>query len=227
MNAHECKPTDCDLCSSKDLNPICSVHGPWTEIQKVRSASKFKAGQTIFYAGNNPLGLYTIQNGLVKLESVSTEGQAHTLRLMGPGSALGYRSLFSDEAYRATAVAVEDVTLCFIPRATIMTLVQSSPEMAMKMLKQLSDDLRVAEDKWVTQVDKDASSRIAEALLFLDENFRDQSWTRREIAQWAGTTPETVMRTLALFEKSAWIRAEGRIYHILNRPALTQKSSGT
>jgi CRP-like cAMP-binding protein len=71
------------------------------------------------------------------------------------------------------------------------------------------------------QMDKGASERVAEALLFLQENFANQNWTRREIAQWAGTTPETVIRTLAQFEKENLIhQKEGRHIEIINRDEL-------
>ena len=196
-------------------------------MKQARTASNFKAGQTIFYAGNEPLGLYTVQSGLVKLEVLSNEGSAHTLRLMGPGQALGYRSLFAREPYQATAIAVEDSRLCFVPKSTLLGLVDKTPEVAVNLLRRLSDDLRTAEEKWVAQVDKDAASRVAEAVLFLADNFKDQIWTRREISEWAGTTPETVMRTLAQFEKDQWIEPKGRHYKILDRDRILKKAHGT
>lgn len=224
-----CKPqrTDCDHCQSRHDNPLCSVEGAFDTVKSARSASNFKAGQTIFYTGNEPLGLYTVQSGLVKLEVLSPDGSAHTLRLMGPGQALGYRSLFAGEPYQATAIAVEDSRLCFVPKATLLGLVDHTPGVAVNLLRRLSEDLRTAEEKWVAQVDKDAGSRVAEALLFLNDHFKDQSWTRREISEWAGTTPETVMRALAQFEKEGWILAQGRHYHILDREKILKKAHGT
>ena len=217
-------PEDCQHCENREQNPLCSVHGVLEEIDNNRSTLRFKAGQTIFYAGNEPMGFYTIRAGLVKIENVSPDGAAHTLRLMGPGQALGYRALFAGEAYRATAIAVEDVELCFIPRAPVLNLVQENPQVAMNILKRLSEDLRLAEEKWVTQVDKDASARTAEALLFLTDHFKDQEWTRREVAEWAGTTPETVMRSLSKFEADGWITTEGRLIRIQDRAALQAKA---
>ena len=218
---------DCARCQSRSQNPLCSVEGVPDSVWQTRTTSGYKAGQTIFYAGNEPLGLYTIQTGLVKLETVSPDGSAHTLRLMGPGQMLGYRALFAGETYQATAIAVEDVRLCFVPRGPLMAVVGEKPQVAMNLLKRLSEDLRIAEEKWVTQVDKDAAARVAEALLFLNDHFKDQAWTRREVAQWAGTTPETVMRCLAQFETEGWVQPEGRVYHIRDREKLFKKSQGT
>jgi CRP-like cAMP-binding protein len=226
MSLKECtqNPSDCDLCSTKEQNPICSSKEALELISKIRTTSRYKADQTIFYAGNDPLGIFTVQSGLVKLEVVSVKGTAHTLRLMGPGSIIGYRSLFANEPYHASAIAVEDSELCFLPKDGILRLTKENPQVALNLMSYLAKDLRAAEEKWVYQIDKDAPERVAEALLFLHEHFLGQDWTRREIAEWAGTTPETVMRTLSQFEKNGWISTSGRVIHITNREKIKEKA---
>lgn len=207
----------------RDESLLCSTAEALPLIEKAKVHCRFKAGQTIFYADNDPLGIFTVTRGLVKLEVVSPSGTAHTLRLVGPGGALGYRSLFSEEPYHASAIAVEEVDLCFIPKANVMDIFKNHPAIAMKLLTHVSRDLRQAEEKWLDQMDKGASERIAEALLFLQDHFAHQGWTRREIAQWAGTTPETVIRTLAQFEKEGYIdQTDGRSIRILNREKLRE-----
>lgn len=187
------------------------------EVEKARLVCNFKPGQYIFHAGNTPLGLFTISSGTVKIESVSTSGNAHTLRLMGEGANLGYRSLFANEPYQASAIAVEDCTLCFLPRLEAMKILSCHPEVMLRLLENMSKDLRLAEKKWVNQMDKGVAGRIAEALLFLNEHFKQQTWTRRDIAEWAGTSPETVIRTLATFEKEGLIdQKAGRDIKIVN-----------
>lgn len=194
-------------------------------MEKARVTCHFKPGQTIFYAGNDPLGIFTIQSGLVKLEVTSASGSAHTVRLVGPGGTLGYRSLFSNEPYHASAVAVEDCELCFLSKADVMNIFACHPELAMRLLAHIAKDLRVAEEKWLGQMDKGASERIAEALLFLQEHFQHQNWTRREIAQWAGTTPETVIRTLSQFEKDGLIdQSDGRSIRIVLKDKLKERA---
>lgn len=224
---HECTIEHCAKCDVRSSSPLCSVQDAHEDIVRLRTEVKFKSGQTIFYQGNEPLGLFVLQNGLVKLEANTLEGSSNTLRLLGPGQALGYRSMFAGEAYQASAICVEDCTLCFLPKNLLLPLVQKYPKVAVNLLHQLAIDLRVAEEKWITQVNKGAPERVAEALLFLHEHFQDQQWTRREIAQWAGTTPETVMRTLSQFEKDGLIESRGRAYHILDHQKLSAKTHQT
>lgn len=215
----------CEDCGAKAQNIICASSPDIPRsLEKAKISCRFKRDQIIFYAENDPLGLFFVQSGLVKLEKVSEDGSAHTLRIMGPGGILGYRSLFANEPYHATAIAVDDVELCFVPKAEILSVFKDHPEVALRLLNHVAKDLRQAEERWMGQMDKGASERIAEALIFLQEHFHSQSWTRREIAEWAGTTPETVMRTLAQFEKESLIDQSGRQINILNKDLLKART---
>lgn len=227
--APQCDPLsvdrfECATCGIRSESLVCSTPDVVDLIEKSKVMTRFKAGQYIFYAGNDPLGIFTVREGLVKLEVTSETGVAHTLRLVGAGGALGYRSLFANEVYHASAIAVEDSVMCFIPKTDILSLFKTHPEVTVKLLSHISKDLRLAEQKWMDQMDKGASVRIAEALLFLQENFESQNWTRREIAQWAGTTPETVIRTLAQFEKEGLIDQTGpREIRVIAKDLLKQR----
>jgi len=224
-DCHSKTTSACDKCGHRLTNAICSTSPEvWKILDQVKQKTLFKAHQVIFYQDNEPLGLYTISSGLVKLEVTSSSGQSHTLRYLGAGSALGYRSLFSNEKYQATAMTVEKTEVCFIPKNTVMDIFKQYPEAALKILESLSKDLRLAEAKWTSQMDKDAAERIAEALIFLQDHFEHQNWTRKEIAEWAGTTPETVIRTLAQFEHEGFIdQSQGRTIKLINKQKLIEK----
>jgi CRP-like cAMP-binding protein len=89
----------------------------------------------------------------------------------------------------------------------------------------VSKELRAAEGRLCAHSDKNAAERVAEAVLFLREKFPSQNWTRKEIAEWAGTTPETVMRSLADFETRGLIEQVGRKINILDRSALVKEAN--
>jgi CRP-like cAMP-binding protein len=169
-----------------------------------------------------PSGLYCVNGGIVKLESTGANGNNHILRMVHGGGMLGYRSLFADEPYRASAMVHEEAKICFIPKAAILRLVEQYPDVALNFLNRISKELRHTEDRLCGLTDKNAAERVAEAVIFLRDNFPDQTWTRKEIAEWAGTTPETVMRTLADFEAKGYIEQTGRKIHLSNRSALLE-----
>lgn len=218
--------TDCKKCETKNKGFICSTSDEIsTAISKIKADCRYKVGDTIFRTGDSPLGLFSVRSGVVKLETLNEEGSAHTLRLVGPGGLLGYRSFFQGEPYKKTAIVMENTEVCFLPRKEVMEMFTCHPDLALKMINQLTGDLDQAEAKWVDQIDKGAAARVADALLFLNEKFSGSSWTRKEIAEWAGTTTETVIRTLAQFEKEGIISQNYKNFNILNVPKLTDKAN--
>ncbi|MCB0370773.1 MAG: Crp/Fnr family transcriptional regulator [Bdellovibrionales bacterium] len=218
------KKETCDQCETRHNSVLCASPEVSQLIEKIKVKCRYKHGQSIFMEGSEPLGLFTLQSGLVKLEVNSSEGNSHTLRLIGPGGVIGYRSLFAGEAYKANAIAVEDTELCFIPKAELLDIFARHPESSLRFMEFICKDLRQAEEKWMDQIDKGAPERVAEAILFLQDHFKAQQWTRKEIAQWAGTTPETVMRTLAQFEREGLIDQSGRKIIILKRDKIQEKA---
>lgn len=209
----------CGSCRVRGLNPafcfgFCTLEGESHTVEA-------KAGNTLFYAGDMPQGLYKIKSGLVKTEITSPNGNCHILRIKRPGEILGY-SMFANEPYKATAIVIEDCALCFVSREHVLEQLSRKPHIAIMLLGQLAQELRFAEYKWINQIDKEAHERVAEAILFLHDQFPNQHWTRREIGEWTGTTPETVMRAISILRKKNLISTKGRKFQILDRTLLTQ-----
>ncbi len=105
--------------------------------------------------------------------------------MVGPGGTLGYRSLFADEPYQASAIAVEDCEVTFVSKRMSLKCSKLVLKWPCSFWHRLPK-IYVLLKKWLDQIDKGAAERIAEALVFLHEHFSHQNWTRREIAQWAG-----------------------------------------
>lgn len=217
----------CEHCRHRHANPICSVEHLIPNLQTIKKSIHLNSGDFLFRMGDAAAGIYSLRSGVIKLESYSKSGATHTPRIYGPGSAFGYRSLFSQKPMSTSAVAMEDCELCILPKDQVLALVSKDPEVLLLLVKQLSEDLSVSEQKWNHQIDLGSEERIAEALLFLFDRFPNTPWTRKDIAQWAGTTPETVIRTLAKFEKQGLIdQSQGRQIKVLNRPNLVQVFNG-
>jgi CRP-like cAMP-binding protein len=190
------------------------------EISKSKSTHRYARGQAVFYSGNTPLGLFCVNQGIIKLESLSSDGKTHLLRVVSKGGVLGYRSLFSNEPYHATAIVNEDSEVCLIPRETFMKLTREYPEFMMRIVSKLSVELREAENRLESMADKEAPERVAEAVIYFKDHFPTQNWTRKELADWAGTSAETVMRVLAKFEEQGMIEQKGRVITVLQKQKL-------
>lgn len=187
-------------------------------------SKKYKRNDFIFKSGDLAQGVYCLEAGVVKLESFGPEGQGHILRVYKAGDLLGHRAWLAKEEYRANAVAQEDSTVCWVSGAEFADLLSHSPELAANLLNRLSSELATAEARICALTDHDVRERTAEALLFLENRSLNRQWTRREIAEWAGTTPESVMRVLADLEAEGIIGLEGRKILILDLKKLSRIS---
>lgn len=184
------------------------------------TTNTYKAGQILFYEGNRAFGVYCIYAGRVKLYKTGHGGRLQIVRLAGPGDLLGYRSLFADEPYSATAEAMEDATVCFIEKSIFIPLLSQEPNLAMKMIRKLSQELRQAEDRMTGIAQKPVRERLAELLLLLRETYGKSNGgegteitlalSREEMAEMIGTTQETVIRLLSEFKSRKFIKLDGR-----------------
>lgn len=173
-----------------------------------KGSNFFKSGQTIFYEGNHPHGLYCIYKGKVKLAKLGANGKEQIVRFAGIGDVLGYRSLLSETPYNATATAIEDCEICHLSKSVFLRKLNENSSLAFNVIQLLSENLKESEDKLISITQKPVKERVAQALLLLKSRFgleEDNATlsvvlTRREIGEIACITAETTIRTLSEFK---------------------------
>jgi CRP-like cAMP-binding protein len=101
-------------------------------------------GCVLFSQGENPLGLYILNQGRITLTMTSPGGEQVVSVDAPAGSLLGLPGLISGEPYTLTATAHDGAKLSFVPRDEFTSLMQSNPLLAIKMLQVLAAELRSA-----------------------------------------------------------------------------------
>lgn len=213
-----CAKVDCGNCveSNQHLFKGIPSHSI-DELNRSKITHYYKRGDVIFSAGDEPLGLTCISQGIVRVETLSDEGQTSFVRLAKPGEVLGHLALFAKKPLHVSAVAHEDATVCLIPKEVFMKVSLENPQLMLEIASRLSVELREAELKIESITHKEATERVIEAVIHFREKYPEQKWTRKEIADWAGTTPETVMRVLGKAEDQGHIEQTGRTIKIVDR----------
>lgn len=224
-------PDSCENCiNNKNRKSIfcCLEKDELKTLSSVKRNMLFKKGQIIFSEGNQPHGIFCIHSGKVKIHKLGDEGKEQIVRLAKTSNIIGYRSIFKNNCYYASATALEDTEVCYISKITITNLIKSNFNFSLSLIDLLSDDLKRAEEKITHMAQKHVRERIAEAILLLHEAYGlkedketiDSSLTRREIANIAGTTTETSIRILSEFYKDGIIKLTGKDIKILDYPKL-------
>jgi CRP/FNR family transcriptional regulator len=198
-----------------------------------KECSIYQKGQVIFRAGAFPHGLFCINSGKIKIYQSGHEGKEQIIHFAKEGEILGYRPLLSGEKYSSSAAAINDCTVCFIPKDVFTMLLEKNASLSRKLLTLLSHDLKEAENKITHIAQKPVRERIAEALLYLQEAYGYETdgatvnvvLTREEIANVAGTTPESAIRLLSEFRHEKMIRLRGKKIAFLNLPLLVKAAN--
>ncbi|MDV3952981.1 Crp/Fnr family transcriptional regulator [Elizabethkingia anophelis] len=194
---------------------------------KGKEVLSLKKGDTIFDEGDFPQGVYFIDRGTVKLSKSGFFKKEQILRFCVEGDLVGYRSLLCDEPFGATAEAMEDAEITFLPAETFNHLLEADPKLSYAMLQKIAYELGEASKTITFLAQKTVRERLAEVLLLLEqklgtdpEGFIKISLTREEIANLVGTATESAIRLISEFKQDELISVDGRNIRIMNHDKL-------
>lgn len=201
----------------------------WLAVFEKNSKSVYvQAGERIFREADPVKGIYFIEQGKVKVLSGLSNGEERIIRIAGNGGILGHRAI-NTQFFYISAEALTDTHLTYIPMNIFLKVIRANPGMAIYLINFLSDELRDDEDRMKKLLVPDPRVRIAVVFVKiidcfgynkLKKNKLDFTLSRTDFANMAGTTYETVIRTLALFKESGLISLEGKEIVILNESEL-------
>ncbi len=224
----------CDKCEKRGDSIFCCMQGDsLDELSDSKTCSIYRKGQVLFNEGGHPFGVYCVNKGKIKVSIVGDEGKEQIVRLAKDGDVLGYRSMLASERYNATATALEDSQVCFIPKDIFLSSLKKDSTLSVEVMKLLSTQLKAAEIKLTHLAQKPVRERLAETLLFLKETYGFEPGTdilsvqlsREEIANLVGTATETAIRLLSELNKENIIELMGKKIKITNIKALIRTAN--
>ncbi len=226
---------NCTLCGSRTKSLFADLSS--AELESVdlhKSCILYKKGQTLYYEGTRPMGLFCINSGKVKVYKITSDGKEQILHLAKAGDFIGYRALISDEFYSASATVIEEGAICYIPKSEFIEILNNNPRFFKQIMKKLSDDLGIMEQKLVTIAQKSVRERLAATLLMLKETYGlegeeestliDIALSREDLANIIGTATETVIRLLSEFKNQELISLQGKKIKVLDPKGLVKEA---
>lgn len=207
---------ECEHCKSRKSSLLHFCHlEEIAEVESGKNCSVYKKGETLFQENNHPVGMYCVNTGKIKIYKYASDGHEHILRIAKPGDFVGYRSLLSDSIYPVSASAMEESTVCIIPKSMITGLMRKNERFAEGMLQMLCNAIDESYDKMADLAYKPVRGRMAEALLFLKKFYTEENnpagvitISREDLASFVGTVKETAIRTLKEFKEEGMIETQ-------------------
>ena len=218
----------CEQCMVREFSALKALNkDELIRIADCKTSYVVKKGETIFDEGDSLNGIYCIKDGVCKLSKLSDNGKDQIVKLVKKGELLGQRSLISEESTNLSAVAIEDMQVCFIPKQEILQFFNENNQFSLNMMKSICGDLKDADDNMVNLAQKTVKQRLAETLLKLESDFGSNDdgslklqLSRDEIAGMIGTATESCIRLLSEFNKEGWISLQGKKITITNKKEL-------
>jgi CRP/FNR family transcriptional regulator, anaerobic regulatory protein len=193
-------------------------------VASVARTRRYDRQELIYVPGDRP-GLHIVHRGQVKTYRVTETGGEQLLRIVGPGDFLGETAMLTAVEATDFAMATQPSEVCSISRDDIHQLLERNPDVALDLLEALAGRLHDAEEQLTSMSGLSVGERLARHLLEQSAaagttQFRLAS-TKKDLASYLGTTPETLSRRLTTMQDKGLIRlGPGRTVQILNRDGL-------
>ena len=193
----------------------------WEKVKDLFIEKHFGKDEYIFFEGDPSSWLGVVLEGRVKMIKHSEAGKDVVLDVIAPGEMLGEVAAFNGKPCPATAQAMEPTVVASIHRDDFLRLLKQYPALALRVIEELGRRLREAQEMIKSMAVDRVERRIARILLKLaattgssnEEGIAiEMPLTRQDIAEMAGTTVETAIRTVSKFRKKGLVQTkQGRV----------------
>ena len=213
----------CEQCIVRELSSLKALSKEeLIHLSHCKDSYNVKKGDVIFNEGDLMNGVYCIKEGTCKLVKMNSNGKDTILKLISKGDLLGQTSILTEDTASLTAVAVDDMKVCFIPKNEILGFINENSKFSMEVTRDMCNRLKEANEFAANHTHKTVKERLAQTLLNIDdlagvdeEGFLNLQLTREEIASMVGTATESCIRLLADLKKTGSIDLKGKKIKII------------
>jgi CRP/FNR family cyclic AMP-dependent transcriptional regulator len=175
----------------------------------------FQKNTVVINEGDEANSLFIIIEGSVKVFLSNEEGKEIIINTQEPGEHFGELALLDDEPRSASVMTQEKSSIGVISKADFQSVLARHPELALKLLTEITRRVRVLSDNIKTLALMDVYGRVAKTLLNMAEQvdgvtvIKDRP-TQQDIANRIGASREMVARILKDLVTGHYISIEGR-----------------
>ena len=187
-------------------------------IARLGVRKKYKKSNMILLEEEAGNALFVIVSGKVKIVRTDDDGREVILSILGESDFFGEMSMLDGLARSASAVATSKAELFMTHRQDFLKLLHDYPPVTVALLQELTMRLRKADSQIKSLSLKDATGRVANVVLQLADDIGvirkgrveiDDMPLQQDLANMAGTSRETISRTMHTFIKKGHLEMQG------------------
>jgi len=183
-------------------------------IKENSSIVRYNKNDNIFLQQTRTSHIMFVVTGLVKIFKEARGNHLNILRIDKDNSFIGLMSTFGLDTHQYSGSAVESTNILIIDINIFKQIIRTNGAFAQYVIHQLSIDGLYIFEKLINHTYKQLPGRIADVILYFSEQIYLSDRfifpiTRRELAEFAGTTKESFIRTLTEFKNDKIIEFDG------------------
>jgi CRP/FNR family transcriptional regulator len=181
-----------------------------------------KKGEFLFRQGDSANTIYIIKSGRFKLVKTTESGEEVIIQIVGSGEIIGETSLFREGVFvSVSAIAMEDAKACAISRQSFESIIRNEPNIALKIIKGLSDRLHDAWEQIAESNTQTIQEKVASLFIRLAQEYGESHvegtiikicLTQQEIASIVGASRVMISQVLGELTKRNYIYKKGKYY---------------
>ncbi len=222
----------CNICNKSN----CLVH-KYSDIlfnsalPQSSTVLKCKKGQQFLIEGAPVNGLFFIKSGTVKVFRTGINGREQIVRFARACEIVGHRGFGTQEYYSIGAIALQDTQLHYFSKEFLQEVLVKTPNFTYDMMLFYANELNKSENKVKSISQMTVRERVVDTLLYINRKFGNLNGylnlplSRKEYADYAGTSEEQVIRVFSALKKENLITAKGKKIGIKDTDLLKKEIS--
>ena len=192
-----------------------------TQLAELAAQSReiaFRKNAVLMTEGDSGETMYVIKTGIVKVYVSDDEGRELVLSQQGAGAVIGDISLLDDAPRSASVSTLEACTALMIGKQAFLDCLRASPEMAINIIRSLTQRLRDATEGSRSLALDNVYRRLADKLQELGEGdapdslILNKKFSYQELGNMIGASREMVGKVMAELIKGEYIElVDGKI----------------
>jgi CRP/FNR family transcriptional regulator len=190
---------------------------------RIARPCQVERGQYVFHEGEPVRGFFIVRSGAVSVHRAGADGTEKVIHVFRQGQSFAEAALASEGGYPASARAVENCDLLFLPRAEFLELIRADAEIALRLIGTMSQRMRLLVNALEDLQGKDVETRLMHWLLKRCPTPRPAGpfeialdVTKTVLAAELSTRSETLSRALARLREAGHLAVEGKRLQVLS-----------
>jgi CRP-like cAMP-binding protein len=221
-----------------DSGFICDIQAPCFQMLspeevEVVSASKtqvlFRKDDNLTKQGAFASYILFVIDGYAKQYLEGDGIKNYNLRIIKPGEFVGLSSVFSENTFNYSSVALTDCHVFLVEKEAISKVVKKNGKFGFNIIKRYCEQNTNLINTVRNLMYKQMNGRMADTLLYIDSLKNEkaeifQLLSRKDLADFAGISTESAVKLLKMFEKDGLIILKEKDLKIVKYDALLEIS---